>query len=77
MYCRASWYSCLKPKRREVARADDDVGLELVDLADRAVEQGRLEVLLAAMQVGEVSDAERSCRAPFDMAAVYGAAVGR
>ena len=48
----------LEAERREVARADHDVRLELVDLADRAVEQARLEVLLAAVQVGEVRDAE-------------------
>ena len=33
-------------------------GCELVDLGDRAVEQGRLEVLLPAVQVGEVRDPE-------------------
>ena len=59
----------LEPEAREVAGADDDVGLELVDLRDRAVEQGRLEVLLPAMQVGEVRDPERVA-APFAMAAV-------
>ena len=41
----------LEPEAREVARADHDVRLELVDLRDRAIEQGRLEVLLPAMEV--------------------------
>ena len=59
----------LEPEAREVAGADDDVGLELVDLRDRAVEQVRLEVLLPAMQVGEVRDPERAA-APSAMAAV-------
>ena len=48
----------LEPEAREVAGADHDVGLELVDLGDRALEQGRLEVLLPAMQVGEMRDPE-------------------
>ena len=49
-----------KAERREVTRADDDVGLELVDLADRPLEQARLEVRLAAVQVGELRDPEHT-----------------
>ncbi len=41
----------LEPEAREVPGADDDVRLELVDLRDRAIEQGRLEVLLPAVEV--------------------------
>ena len=33
MYCRASWYSCLKPKVVRSPEQIDDVRLELVDLA--------------------------------------------
>ena len=50
----------LEAERRQIAGADHDVGLQLVDLGDRALEQVRLEVLLAAMQIGEVRDRERS-----------------
>ena len=48
----------LEAERREVAGADDDVGREVVDLGDRALEQRRLEVLAAAVQVGDVGDPE-------------------
>ena len=53
-------------ERREVARAHDDVRLELVDLADRTLEQARLEVRLAAVEVGKLGDPEhdRSLRPP-------------
>ena len=36
-------------------------GLQVVDLADRPLEQARHEVLAAAVQVGDVRDRERSC----------------
>jgi hypothetical protein len=49
-----------KPEGREVAGADDDVRRELVDLADRALEQARLEVRLPAVHVGELRDPEHS-----------------
>ena len=48
----------LEPEGRQVARADDDLRLEVVDLGDRAVEQARDEVLAAAVQVGEMRDRE-------------------
>src|SRR5262249_39532130 len=43
---------------REVARAHDDVRFELVDLSDRALEEARLEVGLAAVDVRELRDSE-------------------
>ncbi len=49
----------LEAERRQVARADDDVRLQVVDLADRPLEQPRHEVLAAAVQVGQVRDRER------------------
>jgi hypothetical protein len=45
---------------REVTGADDDVRLQLVDLADRALEKARLEVRLPAMNVGELRDSEHA-----------------
>ena len=45
---------------RQVAGADHDVRLELVDLPDRALEQARFEVRLAAVEVGELRDPEHS-----------------
>ena len=48
----------LEAERRQVAGADDDVRAELVDLADRALEQVRLEVRPAAVEVGDVRDRE-------------------
>ena len=45
-----------EPEGREIAAADDDVGLELVDLVDRSLQQVRHEVGLAAMEVGDVRD---------------------
>ena len=49
----------LEPERRQVAGADDDVRLQVVDLADRPLQQARDEVLPAAMEVGQVRDRER------------------
>jgi hypothetical protein len=49
----------LEAERGQVAGADDDVRLEVVDLGDRALEQARDEVLPTAMQVGQVRDRER------------------
>ena len=43
----------------QVAGADDDVRLQVVDLADRPLQQTGNEVLAAAMEVGEVRDRER------------------
>src|SRR5262245_39530777 len=45
-----------EPERRQVAGADHDVRPELVDLADRPLEQVGLEVGLAAVEVGDVGD---------------------
>ena len=45
-------------ERREVSRAHDHVRLELVDLADRTLEEARLEVRLAAVEVGKLGDSE-------------------
>ena len=45
-------------ERRQVPRADDHVGAQFVDLSDRPLQQAGLEVLLAAVQVGELRDAE-------------------
>jgi hypothetical protein len=49
----------LEAERGQVAGADDDVRLEVVDLGDGALEQARDEVLPAAVQVGQVGDGER------------------
>ena len=49
-------------ERRQVARADDDVRLELVDLADRALEQADLEVRPAAVEIGDLRDPEDAVR---------------
>jgi hypothetical protein len=48
----------LEPEGRQVARADDEVGAELVDLADRTLQQVRDEVRPPAVQVGELRDRE-------------------
>ena len=48
----------LEAERGQVAGAHDDVGLQIVDLADRALEQAGNEVLAAAMEVGEMRDRE-------------------
>ena len=45
-------------ERRQVAGADDDLRLEVVDLVDRALEQARHEVRPPAVQVGDVRDPE-------------------
>ena len=47
----------LEAERRQVAGADDEVRLELVDLADRALQQARDEVRPAAVEVGQMGDA--------------------
>ena len=49
----------LEAERRQVAGADDDVRLQVVDLADRPLEQAGDEVLAAAVEVGQVRDRER------------------
>ena len=49
----------LEAERRQVARADDDVRLELVDLHDRAVGEVRHEVRRAAVEIREVRDREQ------------------
>ena len=48
----------LEAERRQVAGADDDVRPKLVDLTDRPLEQGRLEVLLTAVKVGDVRNVQ-------------------
>ena len=50
----------LEAERGQVARADDDVGAEVVDLADRALEQVRHEVGAPAVDVGDLRDRERA-----------------
>ena len=55
-----------KSERREVSRAHDDVRLELVYLADRALEEARLEVRLAAVKVGELGDPEHERKSTAD-----------
>ena len=55
-----------KSERREVSRAHDDVRLELVYLADRAFEEARLEVRLAAVKVGELGDPEHERKSTAD-----------
>src|SRR5215204_1816411 len=46
----------LEAEDSEVARADNRARLHLVDLRDRPLEQARLEVWIAAMQVRDVRD---------------------
>ena len=53
----------LVAERRQVAAADDEIGLPVVDLRDRALEQRGHEVRPAAVDVGEVRDPERTFRA--------------
>ena len=50
-------------ERGQVTRADDDLRLQVVDLGDRALEQIRLEMLLAAVQIGDVRDRHGLCPA--------------
>ena len=52
----------LEPERGQVARADDDVGRELVDLSDRPLDQVRHEMNAPAVDVGDVGDRERPIR---------------
>ena len=59
-YSRAWAVLLLVPERGQIARADDDVRLERVDLVDRPLEQVRDEVRRPAVQVGQVRDHERS-----------------
>jgi hypothetical protein len=54
----------LEAERGQVAGADDDVGLELVDLRDRALGEAGDEVRRAAVEIREVSDPEQ--REPFE-----------
>jgi len=49
-----------KPERGEVTGAHDDVGLKLVDLTDSTLQEARLEVRLAAVEVGELGDPEHT-----------------
>src|SRR5262249_20173831 len=46
----------LEPEAGQVTGADDDVRPQVVDLADRTLEQVRNEVRTPAMQVGDVRD---------------------
>ena len=48
----------LEPERRQVARADDEIRLEVVHLRDRPLHQVRHEVRPAAVQIGDVGDRE-------------------
>ena len=52
----------LEAERGQVAGADDEVRLHVVDLADRPLEQRRDEVRPPAVQVGDVGDPERAVR---------------
>src|SRR5205085_290367 len=52
----------LEAERRQIARDDDDVGLEIVQLVDRALEQIGEEVRTAAVQIRDLCDHERPCR---------------
>ena len=52
----------LEAERRQVARADDEIGAEVVDLADRALHEAGHEVGPAAVDVGDVRDLERAIR---------------
>ena len=48
----------LEPEGRQVARADDEIGTEVVDLADRALHQAGHEMRTAAVDVRDVRDLE-------------------
>src|SRR5207244_2001298 len=48
----------LEAESGQVAGADDEVRLHVVDLADRPLEQRRHEVRPSAVQIGDVSDRE-------------------
>src|SRR5207342_2203873 len=61
----------LEPEGRQIARADDDVGLELVDLPDGAIQQIWQEIGPAAVKIGQVRDREGRFAGPH-MRAVYG-----
>jgi hypothetical protein len=50
----------LEAEGGEVARADDDVGLELVDLRDRPLGEVRQEVRRAAVEIREMGDSEQA-----------------
>ena len=71
-YSRAIRYSCRKPNVVRSPRADDDVGLELVDLADRTLEQADLEVRPAAVEVGDLRDPEDAVGAIGDSLGTFG-----
>ena len=49
----------LEPERRQIARADDDVGLQIVDLGDRSLHQVGDEMRRAAVQVRQLGDRQR------------------
>src|SRR6266542_3492716 len=53
----------LEAEGRQVAGADDDVRLEIVDLGDGALEQVWKEVRAAAVEVRDLRDRERSVTA--------------
>ena len=50
-------------ERRQIAGAHDEVGLQLVDLADRPFEQTRLEVRPSAVEIGELCDSQDAVEA--------------
>ena len=54
----------LEAVRGEVARADDDFRLELVDLHDRPLHQVRDEIRRPAVEVGDVRDPEHGSLSP-------------
>src|SRR5205085_5467673 len=49
----------LEPERRQVAGADDNVGLQVVDLGNRSLHQVRHEMRRTAVEVREVRDCQR------------------
>ena len=49
----------LEAERRQVAGADDDVRLQVVDLRDRPLEEVGQKELRAAVQIGDLDDRER------------------
>ena len=52
----------LEPEGRQIAGADDEVGAQVVDLADRALDQARHEMRPSAMDVRDVRDLEDAIR---------------
>jgi hypothetical protein len=51
-----------EPEGGQIAGADDDVRPEIVDLADRPLEQVRDEVRAAAVQIRDMRDREHPVR---------------